>query len=111
MRTHKMSDMVNGWFVGDFSPAVLQTNVCEAAVKQYVAGDQEARHHHKVAVEITLIAEGQVLMNGQTYTKGDIIVIEPGESTDFQALRDTITVVVKLPSVKGDKYSGEASDA
>jgi hypothetical protein len=32
------------------------------------------------------------------------VTIEPGEATDFTALTDTTTVVVKMPSVKGDKY-------
>jgi len=43
-------------------------------------------------------------MNGTLYSSGDIITIEPGEATDFQALEDTITTVVKIPCVKDDKY-------
>jgi quercetin dioxygenase-like cupin family protein len=43
-------------------------------------------------------------MNGREYNEGEIIVIEPGEATDFEALQDTITTVVKLPCVKDDKY-------
>ena len=43
-------------------------------------------------------------MNGIIYNSGDIITIEPGESTNFEALTDTITTVVKLPCVKDDKY-------
>ena len=43
-------------------------------------------------------------MNGRTYGAGDIIVLEPGEATDFRALEKTTTVVVKMPSVLGDKY-------
>ena len=35
---------------------------------------------------------------------GDIVLIEPGEDTDFEALTDVTTVVVKTPSVAGDKY-------
>ena len=44
------------------------------------------------------------LMNGNEYVDGDIITIQPGEATDFKVLEDTITTVIKLPSVKNDKY-------
>ena len=42
---------------------------------------------------------------------GDIIVLEPGEATDFRALEKTTTVVVKMPSVLGDKYPVTAGGA
>ncbi len=56
-----------------------------------------------------MIVSGEVRMLGRTWKAGDIITIEPGEATAFEALTDTVTVVVKLPSVAGDKYLG--SDA
>ena len=59
---------------------------------------------HRVATEITLVASGRVRMNDRTFTAGDIILLEPGEATDFQALERSTTVVVKMPSVAGDKY-------
>lgn len=44
-------------------------------------------------------------MNGVEYNKGDIIVIEPMESADFEALEDgTQNVVVKYPGANNDKY-------
>ena len=43
-------------------------------------------------------------MNGRVFAAGDIVVVKPGEATDFEALTDTTTTVVKLPSAKGDKY-------
>ena len=43
-------------------------------------------------------------MNGKTLGNGDIITIPPGEATDFKALTDVTTVVVKVPSSKDDKY-------
>lgn len=104
MKTHKLSEMKWGWFAGDFSPVVVHSKDFEVACKHYKAGDKEARHVHKIAREITLIANGRVLMNGQEFATGDIIEIPPGESTDFVVLEDTITVVLKTPSVMGDKY-------
>jgi quercetin dioxygenase-like cupin family protein len=106
MRKARLADMTKGWFVGDFDPTALRTPAAEVAVKTYRAGDREDRHHHKVATELTVILSGEVRMNGQTFRDGDVVTIEPGESTDFEAVTDVTTVVVKVPSVAGDKYPG-----
>jgi quercetin dioxygenase-like cupin family protein len=74
------------------------------AVKHYKAGDHEGAHFHKVATEITLIVSGTVRMAGVEYGAGDIVVMEPGDITDFEALTDAINVVVKTPGVLDDKY-------
>jgi quercetin dioxygenase-like cupin family protein len=104
MKTARLEQMKGGWFAGNFEPTVLRTGEFEAACKHYSAGAVEARHLHKIATELTLVASGRVRMNGREFGAGDLIVLEPGEATDFEALDDTITMVVKLPSVAGDKY-------
>jgi quercetin dioxygenase-like cupin family protein len=109
MKTARLDDMVKGWFVGNFDPTLIKTNDVEVAVKEYKKGDHEGRHYHKLSTEITVIASGRVRMNGVEYGKGDIIVIEPNQSTDFEVLEDTITTVVKYPGANNDKYMGEPS--
>ncbi len=105
MKTARLEDMVKGWFIGDFEPTLCKTTDVEVAVKEYKKGDHEGRHHHKVATEYTVIIRGRVRMNGIEYKAGDIVVMEPGESTDFESLEDgTVNVVVKLPGAKNDKY-------
>lgn len=104
MQIHKLDSMIRGWFVGDFEPSVIKTKGFEVGIKYYKEGDYEELHHHKIATEITTIVEGSVRMNNHTYTKGDIIVLEPNEASDFLALSDCITAVVKIPSAKNDKY-------
>jgi quercetin dioxygenase-like cupin family protein len=104
----RLEDMVGGWMVGDFDPTCIRTAACEVACKHYQAGASEAAHVHRVATELTLIASGRVTMNGRTYGAGDIVILAPGEATDFKALEDATTVVVKMPSVAGDKYLVEA---
>jgi hypothetical protein len=96
--------MIKGWFVGDFSPAAIRSEQCEVAIKRYAAGDHETAHYHAVAVELTAIVSGRVRMMGREWGAGDIVTVEPGEATDFSALTDAVTVVVKLPSVKDDKF-------
>lgn len=104
MKHAKLEEMVKGWFVGDFEPTMLKTNQFEVAVKQYKKGDSEEKHFHKIATEITVVASGRVLMCDKEWKAGDIILLEPGEETAFVALEDTITAVVKSPSIHGDKY-------
>lgn len=110
MIQRSLDDMIGGWMVGDFEPSCLKTSACEVACKHYRAGAREAAHVHRIATELTLIATGRVTMNERTFVAGDIIILEPGEATDFCAIEDSTTVVVKMPSVAGDKYPVGAGD-
>ncbi|CAN7184750.1 hypothetical protein LJR225_000478 [Phenylobacterium sp. LjRoot225] len=104
MKHDRLEGMVKGWFVGDFAPVAIRSEHCEVAIKHYAAGDHEAAHYHAVATELTAIVSGRVRMLGQEWGAGDVLTIEPGEATDFTALTDVVTVVVKLPSAKDDKF-------
>lgn len=104
MKTAKLEDMAKGWIVGNFIPTLYKTNEVEVAVKKYKAGDAEGKHYHKVATEITVVSSGEVVMNGITYRDGDIIILAPQDISDFYAVTDTVTTVVKIPGVNNDKY-------
>ena len=111
MKTAKLEDMIKGWFIGNFEPSLLKTNDVEVAIKSYNKGDYEDRHFHKIATEITVITKGRVKMNGIEYKAGDIVVMEPNESTDFECLENnTQNVVVKIPGANNDKYLGGIND-
>lgn len=104
MRIEHLDNMTKGWFLGDFNPTVYSTDLLEVAVKRYKKGEKEAEHYHKIATEITVVVSGKVRMFNTVYEAGTIIVVEPGESTAFEALEDAINTVVKIPSVPNDKY-------
>ena len=104
MELYTLNAMTKGWFVGSFVPSVRSTMEFEVACKRYQKGEREDLHIHKVATEITLIVSGTVRMMGKIFKKDDIIVLKPGEACDFRALTDATTVVVKYPSIAGDKY-------
>jgi quercetin dioxygenase-like cupin family protein len=106
MKHARLTDMVKGWFVGDFEPSALRSKDFEVAVKHYRAGDHEDEHYHRVGIEVTLVVSGSVAMMGRTWGAGDIIVVEPGEATSFTAITDATNVVVKVPSIVGDKVPG-----
>lgn len=104
MKRATLDEMVGGWFVGDFTPTVLPTGDVEVAVKRYAAGDREASHHHRVATEVTVVVSGRARMRHTELAAGDIVVLEAGESSDFEALTDVTLVAVKHPGAKDDKY-------
>jgi quercetin dioxygenase-like cupin family protein len=99
-----LKDMKGGWFVGAFQPAAMNTDKAEVACKYYKQGDTEPCHYHKVATELTVVVSGVVEMFDRSFGPGSIIEVEPGEKTGFRAVTDATTVVVKVPSVMGDKY-------
>ena len=104
MEKFNLSDMIGGWFIGNFEPSLFKTNEVEVAVKNYKKGDFENSHYHKIATEFTVIINGEVEMNGSNYKSGEIIKIAPNIATDFKALTDVTTVVIKLPGASNDKY-------
>jgi len=104
MKINKLQDMIGGWFIGNFDPSLFKTNDVEVAVKHYKAGDYDNEHYHKIATEYTVIVKGEVKMSGVEYGEGTILTISPMESTDFLALTDATTVVVKIPGASNDKY-------
>lgn len=104
MELYKLEEMVKGWLIGNFCPTLFSTNEFEIGIKRYRAGDSEDSHHHRIATEFTVILYGVVEMSGNKYYDGDIIKIKPGESTDFVALTDVTTVVIKVPGANDDKY-------
>jgi len=97
--------MVKGWFVGGFEPSVFSTESCEVAIKYYKAGVTEAAHFHRIATEITVVVSGCIRMAGVVFTEGDIIIIFPGEISSFEAITESINVVVKIPGALNDKYA------
>ena len=93
--------------MGNFEPTLAKTSEFEIAVKKYKAGDRESSHYHKVAREFTVIIDGTFKMNEVIVNAGDIIEVEPGETIAFECLAEGANVVVKIPSVNGDKYVTE----
>jgi quercetin dioxygenase-like cupin family protein len=104
MKKDRLAEFTGGWFIGNFTPSLLKTNDVEVAVKHYKAGDYDKEHYHKIGTEYTVVVKGSVKMSGKEYAEGDVLTIPPMESTDFLALTDATTVVVKIPGASNDKY-------
>ena len=104
MNKYNVKDYIKGWFIGDFEPTILRSKDFEIAIKEYEAGTIEDEHYHKEAVEYTIVLDGTIKMSGVEYGRHDIIEIEKMETNVFESITDSRLLVVKTPSVNGDKY-------
>lgn len=105
MRRFKQSESGDrGWFIGAFEKAVWKTDLFEVAHGFNTAGEVSPNHIHKVATEINLITSGCVDVNGELFRAGEGFIMEPGDPCKCTYIEDTHTLVVKVPSVLGDKY-------
>lgn len=105
MKRFRLSDAgARGWFIGDFANAVLRTDLFEVCFQTNLAGTGYPRHYHREITEIQLITRGCMILNGEEYRAGDIVVIEPGDENEAVYVEETDTVAVKTPSRPQDKY-------
>lgn len=104
---HDLNTFTKGWFIGDFEPNLLKTKDFEIAVKNYKTGDFEQPHYHKMADEYTVVLNGVFEMNSLILKKDDIVFLEKNTISDFVCIEGGATAVVKVPSVKNDKYITE----
>jgi hypothetical protein len=98
-----LNEYKNGWLLGNFSPAVIQTSDFEVCVKKFKVGDRETSHYQVIATEITVVLSGKVRMGEILLVEDEILVIEPGEIVDFEALTDCKVLGIKFPSLPEDK--------
>jgi mannose-6-phosphate isomerase-like protein (cupin superfamily) len=104
MKKHKLANYTNGWIMGRFNPALFNSDLFEIAIKHYKAGDTDPAHYHAIAREFTAVVSGCIQMNDEYLCEGEIIEVDQNEIVKFQAITDATLVVVKVPSIPGDKY-------
>jgi quercetin dioxygenase-like cupin family protein len=104
MKINRIEDMIGGWFVGNFEPTAYQTPNFEVGYKFHTKGEVWDNHYHKVATEINYLVRGEMIISGTHLKEGDIFTIYPEEVSIPEFLTDCEVIVVKTPSVKGDKY-------
>ena len=104
MKQFKIENMKGGWFVGDFTPSIFKNKNVEVGIKYYQAGDKDPLHVHRKTWEVTVIVEGLAIMAGKELKKGDIMLLEPGDESSFEAIEDSALAVVKYPSIPTDKF-------
>ena len=103
MKKYNLNEFTRGWFVGDFHPSIFRTNQIEVGFKNYQKGENEPNSMHKETWEITLVVSGIIKMYNQILTKGNIILLEPGDISEFECIEECSLVIVKYPSNPSDK--------
>lgn len=104
MKIFKLSDMKNGWFIGDFEPAVFKNKNFEVGFHQHKKNDITKNHYHKNSTEFNVIIKGKMKVNGLILSTGDIFVFEPYTISESFFLEDTELIVVRNGSGVNDKF-------
>lgn len=103
MKVIKLNTMKNGWFMGNFEPSVLKTENFEVGIMSHTKGEKWPKHYHAKADEYNVLMQGKMIIQNTELNAGDIFVIEKMEIADPIFLEDCKVLVVKVPSVPGDK--------
>lgn len=104
MKKINLSDMWRGWFIGNFEPSVLKTDLFEVGILKHKKDETWPKHYHAIATEYNVLLSGLMTVAGELITPGTIFVFEPNEIADPIFHEDCTIVCVKMPSVQGDKY-------
>jgi quercetin dioxygenase-like cupin family protein len=105
MKITKLEEYYRGWFIGNFEPACYKTKSFEVGLLTHKKGEFWAPHIHKIATEINLLVEGEMIMNDKEIQKGDIFIIDPNETATPIFITDCKILVIKTPSLPEDKYN------
>ena len=104
MMISNISEMTRGWFIGNFEPSILKTKDFEVGVMSHKKGEYWAPHIHKEAIEYNLLLDGLMNVNDVIIEPGTIFIFDKGEIARPIFLEDCRVLVVKSPSIPGDKY-------
>lgn len=99
-----IKSFTNGWFIGNFEPSLLKTKDVEIAHHFYTKDYKGISHMHKIATEYNYIVSGRLIASGKNLGNGDIFVYEPNDISNVSFLEDTNIIIIKMPSIPGDKY-------
>jgi len=105
MEILKMKDMKAGWFVGNFEPTAYKTEQFEVCYKHHVKGEKWDIHYHKEGTEINYLVKGKMIIQNKQLNEGDIFILKPYEIADPIFLEECTVLIIKTPSIPGDKFS------
>jgi hypothetical protein len=104
MKKTRIEDYKRGWFIGNFEPSILKTTEFEVGYLRHSKNEKWNSHFHKESIEYNVLIRGKMIIQNQILEEGDVFVFEKNEVADPQFLEDCELIVVKVPSVIGDKY-------
>lgn len=106
----KRIDDFNGHpFLGNNAEAILASKGLRASVISYNAGECATPYYWKTATEVLAVISGQIRSFDKTWTDNDIIVVEPWEVVELEAVDDA--VLVSIVFSEGEESRQEIGDA
>lgn len=103
MKIDRIEDMKDGWYIGNFLPSVLKTEVFEVCYKKHKKGEKWETHYHEKITEINLLIKGKMMINNTLLLEGDIFTIPPFYVSSPNFLEDCEIIIIKTPSIINDK--------
>ena len=100
----RLEDFTRGWLMGDFEPSLIRTKDFEVGILTHTKGEVWPKHYHKLADEYNVLVKGKMTVNGVELNTGDVFIIEKNEVSEPKFLEDCTILVIKIPSIIGDKY-------
>ena len=104
MQKFNMNDMHRGWFIGNFLPSVLKTDLFEVGIIKHEKGEDWPEHFHVVSTEYNVLLEGSMSVNGTLIEVGEIFILDKNEPCKPIFNENCTIICVKVPSIPGDKY-------
>jgi hypothetical protein len=104
MKLDKIENFKGGWLLGNFEPTLFKNSQFEVGCKFNKKDEYCQPHYHKECTEINLLVYGTLKIQNKILNTGDVFVIYPFEVTDPEFITDCAILVVKIPSIPGDKY-------
>ena len=104
MQKFNISEMHRGWFIGDFEPSVLKTDLFEVGILKHKKGENWPEHYHAIATEYNVLVDGSMSINGIMIEVGEIFILKKKEKSKPIFYEDCTVLCVKVPSIPGDKY-------
>jgi quercetin dioxygenase-like cupin family protein len=113
MIVKKIDEMFRGWFIGDFEPSIHRTKEFEVGYLLHKKGEVWKAHYHAVGTEVNYLIRGKMILRNVEFENkmqdlelntGDLFVLYSNEIADPIFLEDCEFIVVKFPSLPGDKH-------
>jgi quercetin dioxygenase-like cupin family protein len=104
MEINRIENMKDGWFVGNFEPSAFKTDLFEVCYKFHEKGEKWDTHYHKIGTEINYLVKGKMIIQDKELNEGDIFILKPYEIANPEFIEDCTVLIIKTPSVAGDKY-------
>lgn len=104
MKKYRWKDFKGGWFIGNFEPSLLKNKFFEVAIHFYKKDQEWPKHYHKEAREYNMLISGEMTINDFPIEENEIFVIDQYEIAEPKYQTDCTVLIIKVPSVPGDKY-------